>query len=166
MPISESILNKAGEMLGAISPIELFNANQVKKLVGPRAKNSELIGAAFGMIKDNIGKAISGSGMPGHANIGHYFEGYNIGENLSSIADSTVALRKKYRQMAAAGAMVYGGSQLLGGLPARATNFAAQAGIHGVIASALYKVNPTVGIGYAGWGAYNATRSGDNIGPF
>lgn len=166
MAIADTILNKAGEFMHAVSPLELFHANQIKKLLGPSVKNSEFIGAAFASLKENFGKAVDNMAKPGHAGIGNYFEGYNIGENMSSISDSTVALRRRYRQMAAVGAVTYGASQLIGGLPARATNFAVQAGANATVAAGLYKINPMAGIAYAGWGAYNVTSPGDNTGPF
>lgn len=166
MSLSDTILNKAGELLGAASPIELFNANQVKKLLGPTVRASEFIGASFGIAKSNVERAIGNMGKPGYAGIGHYFEGYNIGDKMSDIAANTVALRRRQRQLLATGAVVYGGAQIMGGLASRGANTALGVAMHGTIAAGLGKLNPVAGGIYAGWGAYNLTRPGDNTGPF
>jgi hypothetical protein len=161
------MLRGAGKYAGAISPIEIFNAEQWSKLGSSGFRNNIQDATAMGVM--NIKDAMSRRGKEGYAGFKNYFEGYNVGEEIGTIAGNTMDLRRRLRLGTAMGAGLYAASSLTMGsdsLVPKSMRTAAKIGIHGTIAAGLTKAHPAAGAAYAGWGILNMTRRGDNMGPF
>jgi hypothetical protein len=166
-----------GNIIGALSPIELFNREQLTKLktlhgdmMGTPAtfNYGRAAGEISGMAKQNWKTAATDALKPGNAGLNSYFSGYNMGERILSPGSADfgkIAFRKNVRIGAAATLGAYIGSNLLMGSnnPISSTiGAAANLGMHGTIAMGLGRfVHPMAGAAYAGLGILNMVREGD-----
>lgn len=172
----DDIVRGFGGFLEAVSPIDLFNKDQVQKLsykFGEVLKNPskstlneygrELgVGVSAAMAR----KAHYGRSM----NMAEYFQGYKFDRPASAFTPGELALNRNVRVGTAAALGIYGASSLMLGddsLPSKVSGTVLGAAVHGGIAKALYKgTNPAIGLAYGGLGLVNMMRKGDNYGPF
>jgi hypothetical protein len=158
--------------LGALSPIDLFNRQQIGKLAssrgGPQA--AARMGELHAIAKGNLTRVAAAGPEGGLGGIRGYMGGAKMGETGINLDEATRAFRTKVRGRAAMAAGAYLGSSLAFGsdsaIPSTMRS-AAKVGMHGGIAAGLSTfAHPMAGVAYAGLGIFNALRSGDNIGPF
>lgn len=157
--IHDDILSAAGKYFGALNPLDIFQAETMRKM------GQGNISSGF-----NHGKRMMArSRNPAYAGFGDYFSGYNLGEKFDAIDNSTINLRAKLRQNTAMAIGAYGASSFAFGSdnPVNAAvGFGASVAGHGIAASLMAKhLHPAIGVGYAGWGVANMLRKGDNFGP-
>jgi hypothetical protein len=172
-----SIASKIGKYIGAMSPIELFNSNQLQKLKGEahklmtQNKPREMTSMFFDTMKTNIRDKMASykKGGPGIAGFADYFSGYSLGDEMSKIAPGDLKFRSIARKTTGAALLGYMGSNMLFGRENPISNtigFGANVGMHAGIGSLLGMVHPFVGVGYMGLSGINMLRSGNNLGPF
>lgn len=163
-----------GRVAAALSPIDLFSMQQVSKL---RSSTKGFQGFMQGM-GDTITNNMNGLKRNLHqygdnadnGTLSRYMGGYKIGENRLDLDKSTQQFRSMVRKRAMMGAGAYAGASLMFGndsIVPSTVNTAAQVGFHGGAAYGLSKfVHPMAGLAYGGLGVFNASRPGNNVGPF
>lgn len=167
------VLGQVGRVAAALSPIDLFNADQIRKL-GSSTQGFRNFSTGFGdlvsgnmtAMKQTLNKYGDNAQLMG---ISDYMSGFKTGENRLNLSDATKSFRAKVRKRAAAAAGIYAGSSLLFGSDSFVPSTAragATLGMHGGIAAGLSKfAHPMAGAAYAGLGLFNMNRAGDNWGP-
>lgn len=157
------------KLISLITPIDLFNKEQLSKLNRTRNTFSEL-GDLINSNMANVSASIKKHGSAADINsFAEYFSGKKYGELMSNISQDTLKMRSMARIGAAAAVGVWGASNLLFGKDssvASATNSAFKFAGHTAVGYSLAKINPLAGIAYGGLGIINMFRKGDNIGPY
>lgn len=157
------ILGTAREFLHAVSPIDLFNAEQISKLNGVSGFKDMF---AAGFKKARAARAMP---HPNDATIKNYFQGYNLGDSIGNIPTETLNFRKNMRITAASLLGAYIGSKVVfgGNNPVSETiGYGARVGTHATIGAAIHRyVSPAGGLAYLGLSGINLLRDGDNLGP-
>jgi len=184
-------LSGVGRYAQALSPIELFNVEQLTKLKGyhqdmlqamsgatPVKSTAAFLrgfaGEAGEMIGGNYATTRAMAGQPNRATLGNYFSGYNVGQTMGIAPGSAEFGALKFRRtarLATAGVIGgYTGGNLLFGddnILSKSIGFGARTAAHSTIAAALYKyAHPMAGAAYAGLGLINMFRQGNNFGAF
>ena len=175
VPSLEKISRGVGRTLNALSPIELFNGQQLNKLNATHRGFTSFFQGLQRTIEGNMkivdANLATAKGLDAQlGGLGGYMRGHNIGELRGSLDKSTQAFRSKVRGRAAMAGGVYAATSLGFGsdsaIPSTMRT-AATVGMHGGIAMGLSRfAHPMAGVAYAGLGIFNAYRRGDNIGPF
>lgn len=172
----EDVLEGIGGFLGAVSPLDLFNKEQTKKLsyqFGKFAEEPSMarardfareLGVGPGAAFTRYGKVGTKPSMEA------YFQGYKFDRPTSAFTPGELAFNRNVRIGGAAALGIYGASSLTLGqesLPAKGAGGALQLATHAGITKALYHgTNPMVALAYGGVSAVNMLRKGDNLGPF
>lgn len=183
-------LGGVGRVVGAISPIDLFQRQQFFKVLTAghkmMAKASKsgmdamgILGAGLGGMKKagltyanrNLAAVRANLQKEGTARgITDYMRGYKIGEIKADVPPGLMKFRSRVRTIGAGVAATYFGSQVAFGGDNPISNtigFGVRATMHGAIAAGLSKYShPYAGIAYAGLSAINIWRKGNNLGPF
>lgn len=157
------------KLLSLITPIDLFNREQLSKLNRSRNVFADL-GALIDVNMANVNNSIKTHGSAADINsIGEYFSGRKYGELATSISEDTMRMRSRARIGMAAAVGIWAGSNLLFGkdsATASTMNSAFKFAGHATVGYSLAKMNPLAGIAYGGLGLMNMFRKGDNIGPY
>lgn len=158
-------------LISLITPIDLFNQEQLSKLNRSRGSNPmKQIGDLVNSNMSNVNATIKQHGAAADINsFGEYFSGRKYGELSASISHDTMRMRSMARIGTAAAVGLWAGSNLLLGKDsstASAMNTAFKFAGHVGVGYTLAKMNPLAGIAYGGLGMINMFRKGDNIGPY
>lgn len=172
----DDIIDGVGGFLGAVTPLDLFNKEQTKKLsykfgelmenpgMGKAREFAKELGVGPGAAFTRYGKV----GMK--PSMESYFQGYKFDRPADAFTPGELAFNRNVRVGGAAALGIYGASSLTMGqesLPAKASGGALQLATHAGITKALYHgTNPMVALAYGGVSAVNMLRKGDNLGPF
>ena len=175
-----SLFSGLGNVLGALSPIELFHGEQFTKIKSFAHKHMAEASGVVGTLRDagsitkraasrvtrNVERAVNANNLakPGVANsLGHYMSGYNIGSAMKKMTPEALKFNSIARRSAAGALGLYVGSKLLLGNDNPISNtigFGASAFLHGSIAKGLYThAGKGWGIAYAGISLFNMIRS-------
>lgn len=130
-----------------ISPIDLFNQSQMKKLSDYYNQNGFV----------NTAKKV--------------FDGYMGGGRMSfgpgrSSSDNSVVARQRKMALGIGAGLAAGNMLFPDSFITNTGNLAAGGAMHGAISSALYARHKGIGIGYGAWAGLNMLKSGNQLGPF
>lgn len=165
-------MSRFSKFISAISPIDLFQNAQLRKLAAEKGfqNKANLAGSFIQGNMRNVARMASTYGRDAELNgLSGYFSGRKIGERFSTLDPKVIANRKAMRKNFALGVGGYLGMSMM--LPKenpirRTVDFGVDLGINAGITYGLNKISPMAAIAYGGIGLINSIRAGDNWGGF